>query len=92
MSYKCPVCNKIFKTLRTLKSHFKLVHRNIHLCPICSAEVKGIDGLIHHCIWMYKKYRCEKHLALRYIIKKPRLLCRKFKESKYIADKIFKHE
>lgn len=36
MSYKCPLCDKVFETFMGLKMHYVHSHKSDDMCPLCN--------------------------------------------------------
>ena len=83
--FECPICKKRFKTLFTLKQHFKKRHKDLEECPLCGKRVKRLS--IHR---YYYGLTCEKHYVLHYLLSSKFSKLRK--DAGEVAEKVLKVE
>ncbi|AZI75896.1 Zn finger protein [Sulfolobales Beppu rod-shaped virus 1] len=63
--YKCPFCERHFKSFFMLKGHVREMHYNISNCPICGYKCNNMTGLLIHLA----KAKNNQHLAYWYIFR-----------------------
>lgn len=61
--FKCPLCQKMYPNLWSLKSHFRQAHGNLTRCPFCGWEGKRLST---HAYYMAK--HDSDHAVLYYLL------------------------
>jgi len=67
--FRCPVCERVYTTLRGVKIHVRLRHLGLGRCPLCSAELSARSEKLS-LLWHCAKVGDAEHLALRYLLRR----------------------
>ncbi|MHC1628482.1 MAG: C2H2-type zinc finger protein [Candidatus Nezhaarchaeales archaeon] len=68
MMYLCPVCGRSYRSLVSLKYHFRRIHLpNFNRCPICGKRRRDPIRLPHHCFMALREGYDEEHMIYYYL-------------------------